>query len=148
MHPLRVMLVDDSPAFLAAAHTLLRAEPHVEVVAQCRSGADAVSLAREHRPALIVMDVMMPGMNGLDATRLLKAISPGLRIILVSLHDHAELHASARQAGADHLLNKAQLVETLLPLLRPMAPPRSADNLCAILPIPALSGEVGRPVTD
>lgn len=118
---LRIMLVDDSPAFLDALGNLLATEPRWEVVARCRSGGEAVESVRPSRPNLAVVDLMMPGLNGIEVTRLLRAHQPDIRVVVVSLHDCVEFRASALDAGAEAFINKSDLPDLLPPLLAKIA---------------------------
>ena len=103
---MRVLLVDDDPLFLESAARLLAAEPGFTVVGRARSGRQAMELVQSLRPDLVLMDVEMPGMDGLDTTRRLKANPGAPRVLLVSIHDSEARRRAAASAGADGYVGK------------------------------------------
>jgi len=97
---------------------LLQAEPDIEVVGEAADGMEAVALARELRPDVVIMDVNMPRLGGEEATRALLAERPELRVIALSLYDPADMAPSMRQAGAGAYLHKAGPADALLAAVR------------------------------
>lgn len=93
---------------------MLRTEPLLEVVGTARDGRQAVELARELKPDLLLMDVSMPDMNGFDATRRVRAFDPSLKILILSMHDDEDLVARCLEAGAAGYLMKDAPVSQLL----------------------------------
>lgn len=114
---LRVLLVDDSPAFLGAARRYLETQPWAEVVGHARDGAEAVTQSEALRPDLVLMDMVMPGMNGTEATRRICGLPRAPRVIVMSLHDNDEYRRGAVESGADAFLAKSDLVAGLKALL-------------------------------
>ena len=106
MKTVRTLLVDDNEAFLVLARHLLATVPEIEVVGVGHDGYDAVRLAEDLRPDLILMDLSMPGMGGLQATRLIKAQDNPPRILIASHYDDAEHREHTAQSGADGFINK------------------------------------------
>jgi two-component system invasion response regulator UvrY len=106
MKRLRTLLVDDNKSFLVLSKHLLAPIEGLDLVGFGHDGFDAVRLADELRPDLIIMDLVMPGMSGLQATRLIKAQDHPPRIIIVSHYDDAEHREHASQAGADGFVEK------------------------------------------
>jgi DNA-binding NarL/FixJ family response regulator len=106
MKQLRTLLVDDNQAFLALSKHLLSPISSVEVVGFGYDGFDAVRLAEELHPDLIIMDLVMPGMGGLQATRLIKAQDSAPQIVIASYYDDAEHREHAAAAGADGFVGK------------------------------------------
>jgi len=106
MKLLRTLLVDDNQAFLALSKHLLAPMPSVEVIGFGYDGFDAVRLAEELHPDLIIMDLVMPGMGGLQATRLIKAQERAPQIVIASYYDDAEHREHAAAAGADGFVGK------------------------------------------
>jgi len=106
----RVLIVDDQPRFQRHLRRLLR-RAGLTVVGEARSIAEAAGVIEEQAPDLAVVDVMLPGVSGLAGTPRLKALVPGLRVILVSAHrDRAELFkAAAAEAGAEVFFAKDDL---------------------------------------
>ena len=113
----RVLLVDDSPEFLESAVHFLAEDPAIEVVGRVFSGRGALEQLPVLKPDLVLMDVSMPEMNGLEATRRIKAQDDDLRVILLTLHDNPEYRAAAQAAKADGFVAKSELGIELLPLI-------------------------------
>lgn len=117
MSPIRVLLVDDSDAFLNVEERWLAKDPHVQIVGRAHSGQEAVEQVTRLRPDLVVMDVTMGDMNGLEATRQIKAKPGAPRIVLLTVETSEEFKAAAEAMKVDGFLAKAQLSTMLLPLL-------------------------------
>ena len=112
--PIRVMLVDDHPVMRNILAHHLRNQPGIEIVGAACDGQEAVEMAMQIRPDVILMDVSMPRMNGIEATRSIKAQLPGVRIIGLSMHEADDLMVAMREAGAVAYLKKGLPVEALL----------------------------------
>jgi DNA-binding NarL/FixJ family response regulator len=104
--PIRVMIVDDHPVYRDGLASLLDPLPEIDVVARASDGAEAVALAAEHRPDVIVMDVQMPGVNGIDATRTITARSPGTGVLVLTMGEDDGTVLAALRAGARGYLRK------------------------------------------
>lgn len=96
----RVLMADDHTMFREGVRLLLETRGGFEVVGEAATGKEAVELARSLRPDVIVMDIGMPDMNGLDATRLIQADNPSSRVLILTMHDTDEYFFSALDAGA------------------------------------------------
>jgi DNA-binding NarL/FixJ family response regulator len=117
-----VLLVDDSEEFLAAAAAFLDAEPGVEVLGSARSGSEAIATVQRLHPDLVLMDVAMPGMDGITAAGVLRAERSRSRVVLLTLHDTLEYRTAAAKV-ADAFLPKDGLVSGLTPLIRRLFAP-------------------------
>src|SRR5512135_510729 len=115
--PITVMIVDDHEMVRKGARGYLEAQPDISVVAEAESGAEAVRLARETVPDVVLMDLVMPGMDGVEATRQVKDVSPRTRIIILTSYHEDEHIFPALQAGAISYLLKdvkaPELVEAI-----------------------------------
>jgi CheY-like chemotaxis protein len=111
--PFRILVAEDTESFLDAIALLLEQDNRFVVVARARHGREAVELAERLRPDAVVMDIEMPVLDGVEATRLLRAASPNLPIVAVSGHDYEERVLEIRQAGADDYVRKARMAEEL-----------------------------------
>ena len=111
---IRLMLVDDMPQVLHDLRQLLELTGLVEIVATATSGLEAVRLAGERSPEAILLDLEMPGMDGYEATRRIKSQTPGVRVIILSVHAGPESIECARTAGADAFVQKGASLDTLM----------------------------------
>ena len=102
---MKILLVDDNAQFLASAQRFLSNIGTV-VVKTAHNGFDALDHLRQERPDLVLMDLNLPGMNGLEATRRIKALDPAIRVVVVSLWDAPEFQFAAARAGAESLVAK------------------------------------------
>ena len=106
MTPLRVLLVDDHALVRAGMRSLLQDLPDVEVVAEAGHGAEALAIAERERPDVVLMDIAMKGMNGLEAAARLRERLPGVKVIILSMHTSEEYVLLALRAGAAAYLIK------------------------------------------
>ena len=104
--PIRVMIVDDHPVYRDGLASLLDPLPEIDVVARAADGAEAVALAGELRPDVVVMDVQMPVLNGIDATRTITAASPDVGVLVLTMGEDDGTVLAALRAGARGYLRK------------------------------------------
>ncbi|HEV7211972.1 MAG TPA: response regulator transcription factor [Blastococcus sp.] len=105
---IRVLLADDHPAFLRGLQAMLAETGQVDVVGTATDGRAAVDAARDLRPDAVVMDLHMPGLDGVDATALLTAQLPGTAVLVLTMHDDdASLHAALQAGARGYLLKEA-----------------------------------------
>lgn len=103
---IRVLLVDDHALVRTGIRHILDESPGMEVIAEASSGEEAVELARKEKPDVVLMDVNMPGIGGMEATRKLTAISPEVKVIVVSVHTRDPYPSRLMEAGAQGYLTK------------------------------------------
>jgi CheY-like chemotaxis protein len=121
MGKLSVLIVDDSAVFRKAAQHLIASLPHVARVECAGSGAEGLTRVAELRPDLVLMDIAMPGMNGLEAMRILRDRTPAPRMYAVTLHDSFEYHAAAIKSGAADLIPKQEFAKQISGLIAQLA---------------------------
>ncbi len=102
----RVMLVDDHTLVREGIRHVLTATPGVEIVAEAGDAAEALRLAAESRPDIVVQDLSLPGASGLDLTTRLRELLPAVKVMILSVHDHPEYVLGAVRAGAQGYLRK------------------------------------------
>jgi DNA-binding NarL/FixJ family response regulator len=107
----RVLIVDDQRPTREGLKLLLTLSPQVEVVGEAANGRESVELVAEHRPDVVLMDIQMPGMDGLEATRRIKSQWPEVAVIALTMY--AEYRTRALAAGADAFLVKGSPTEML-----------------------------------
>lgn len=114
---IRLLLVDDDAGFRKTLRELLERRAHVQVLGEAGNGEEAVRLSDELKPDVVLMDLAMPRMNGLEATRQLKARRPDLAVIILTVHDEDVYRRTALAAGATAFLQKKTLGVDLWPTL-------------------------------
>jgi DNA-binding NarL/FixJ family response regulator len=115
---LRVLVVDDNENVRRSVCQLLQSQADIEVICEAVDGADALSKAREHLPDVVLLDVTMPNMNGLEVAQVLKQEIPSIQIIIVSQHDSRGFKWAALAAGVSGYVVKSNAARDLIPELR------------------------------
>jgi DNA-binding NarL/FixJ family response regulator len=115
---IRVCINDDQTLFREAVSRMLAAQPAFEVVGEGRDGEEAVRQAVKLRPDVILMDIGMPVVDGLEATRQLKAALPGVRVVALTVHASEEVFRRAMAAGVDSFVLKDAKLEDLIATIR------------------------------
>jgi len=121
MKPISVLLVDDNPAFLRIATRFLEEHEDVVVVGAAGGGEEALALAEDLQPDIVLIDLAMPGLSGLETIPHLRAVLPGVGIIALTMLDTNSYWQAALAAGADDFVPKASLDRDLLPAMRRVA---------------------------
>ena len=118
MNKVRILVADDHEVVRAGVRSLLESESGCEVCAEAVTGRQAVALAQQHKPDIVVMDITMPELNGLEAARqILKAI-PGVQVLILSVHESKELVREILDAGAHGYVLKSDAGHELTAALR------------------------------
>ncbi|MFC5186671.1 response regulator [Actinomadura harenae] len=117
----RVLLVDDQPLLLVGLAILIGDTDDLEVVGEAGDGREAVRLARELRPDIVVMDIRMPGMDGIEATRRVTAEPDPPRVLVLTTFDDDEYVYGALRAGASGFLLKSMALDAILDAIRVVA---------------------------
>ena len=118
---IRVLLVDDQAVVRRALRARFHLEPDLEVVGEARTGAEALSLARELTPDVVLMDIQMPEMDGIQATAALRSVVPQSVVVILSISDDAQARGRAQAAGAVAFVEKRGATEALLSAIRQAA---------------------------
>ena len=113
MTPVRIVIADDHRIFRSGLKGLLDADPEFRVVGEASDGHEAVAMADTLRPAVVIMDINMPRLNGIEATSRIKAQYPDIRVIGLSVNAGPNNKEAMLKAGADMLLTKEAAVEEL-----------------------------------
>jgi len=121
----RLLLVDDSREFLAALHGYVSGFPQLRVEANAESGEEAILFAQCMPLDAVVMDVRLPGIDGIEATRRIKSLAPDLKVVVLTLDASAEMRRAALGAGADYFIAKDRLYEEF---------PELVHRLCGAAP--------------
>ncbi len=116
--PLRILVADDHSIIRSGLCALINAEPDLEVVGEANSGEEALELASRLTPDLVLMDLSMPGIGGIEATRQLVKQQAGIRIIILTMHDEKAIIQDALQAGAAGYIIKKAVVSDLIQAIK------------------------------
>jgi DNA-binding NarL/FixJ family response regulator len=115
---MRLLIADDHGVVRGGLKLLLDRQPDMEVVAEAADGAEAVAQALAHRPDLAILDVAMPRLTGLQATREIRSLAPDVGVLILSMHDDERYLFEALKAGASGYVLKAQADTDLLAAIR------------------------------
>jgi DNA-binding NarL/FixJ family response regulator len=115
---IRILLVDDSPTLILAVRQFLATLPGVDVCGEAHDGREGLALAARLKPDLILLDITMPIMNGLDMARTLQTWPQAPRVVFLSIQDGTAYSAIAEKLGAIALVRKSDLVEGLPPIIQ------------------------------
>ncbi len=115
---IRVLLADDQPLVRAGLRVLIADTDGIEVIGEAATGAQAVQLARDTRPDVVVMDIRMPGMDGIEATRLITAGGQPPRVVILTTFDEDDYVYGALRAGASGFLVKDMALDDILAAIR------------------------------
>lgn len=126
--PINILLADDDADFCQALRDWLCGEPGLDVVGEAHDGRKAVSLALDLEPDLILMDVAMPLLNGIGATREIISSSPAIQVVGLSFHTEERLRAEMLRAGASAYVLKENAFQELLPIIRALAGDQPHNN--------------------
>ena len=118
MGKIKVLLAEDHTIVRHGLRALLEGEGGIEVIGDAEDGREAVRKVEQLRPDVVVMDISMPGANGIDATRRLKREVPDAQVIVLTGYDLRAFQEAALCSGASGYVNKKALVEALLPAIR------------------------------
>jgi DNA-binding NarL/FixJ family response regulator len=121
---LRILIVDDKPSVRAGIRLLLETHSNWEICGEASDGIEAVEKAAELMPDIILLDISMPKMDGLQALPLIREASPGSQVVVLTLHEYLETARLASQAGAAAYITKSLLIE-LIPTLEALQPDKN-----------------------
>lgn len=116
-----ILLVDDDQDFRGLLKRLLEKDASVRVAGEANDGAEAIALAAKLTPDIILMDLAMPGINGLEATRRIKSERPEMKVIIFTQYMDDVYHRAATESGADNFLSKSTRLTDLRAMIRQVA---------------------------
>lgn len=121
MSAIRVLLVEDHTIVREGLRLLLSREPDITVVAEAANGRQAVTAVGKHRPDIVIMDISMPDMDGLEATRIIRAEHPAVQVLILTMHESDEFFFRALEAGAAGYIVKKAAMDDLVSGVRDVA---------------------------
>jgi two-component system, NarL family, response regulator NreC len=120
MNPLRVLIADDHEVVRRGIRALLEASPNWQVSDEAATGLEAIQSAQKSCPDLVLLDINMPDMDGLEAIPQLLSVCPGAKILVLTMHESAEMATKALAAGASGLVLKSEAAHDLMMAMRAM----------------------------
>lgn len=114
----RILLVDDFVPWQRLVLRLLKSETNLQIISAAVDGTEAVQKAEELQPDLILMDLNLPGMDGIEATRKVRIVSPGSKVIFLTDHNEPDIVQAAFNAGASGYVLKPDFTADLIPAIR------------------------------
>ena len=121
MMPLRVLMADDHPIVLAGMKALVAADPDLDIVGEARDGRTALQLAKELQPDAAVLDIGMPGLNGLEVAQAMRTETPDTRVIILTVHEDRAYLRQLLEAGVSAYLLKRSAAEELVRAIHAVA---------------------------
>jgi DNA-binding NarL/FixJ family response regulator len=118
---IRILLADDHAIVRQGLHSLLEKETDIEVVGEAENGREAMQLVRELQPDIVIMDITMPNLNGIDATHEIVTEFPKVKVIALSIHSHKQFIAAMLRAGASGYILKECLFSEFVQAVRTVA---------------------------
>jgi DNA-binding NarL/FixJ family response regulator len=118
MNPIRILLVDDNPMFLGITSEFLRMQVELNVVGTARNGHEALSLASELQPDVILLDLNMPGLSGLETISQLQKTNPKAKIIALTMMNQEAYQPAVLAAGANGFVSKGLMGSDLVPAIQ------------------------------
>jgi DNA-binding NarL/FixJ family response regulator len=128
---MRILLVEDHKPTREVMRALLEEQADMQVVGEAPTGEDAVSLSRDLQPDIVVMDILLPRMNGIEATRKILAAQPNVKVLALSNHFGESLVQAILDAGGLGYVQKSMAFEELIPALRTVAAGKSCIGRAA-----------------
>jgi two-component system response regulator DegU len=121
MPKIKLMIVDDLEHVRQGLRTLLGLSEDIEIIGQAMSGFEAIGMAMVLNPEVVLMDMEMPKMDGLEASKWIKEHNPDIRIVMITIHNTEILRAQSRAAGVDVFVAKATPTEILIDIIKELA---------------------------
>ena len=121
MEPIKLMLVDDHDVVRTGLRSFLQSQGGFQVIAEARTGEEAVQRAMQYQPDIILMDITMPGMDGLEATRQLKKLAPNCLILALTVHEDKQYFMEMLVAGASGYITKQAAADELVAAIQAIA---------------------------
>jgi DNA-binding NarL/FixJ family response regulator len=130
--PVRILIVDDHELMRRGIRSLLESNSRLQVCGEAADGEDGVAKVQSLKPDLVILDLNMRGMNGIEATRSIRRLAPETKILIYSMHESPQIRLAIQQAGADAFVLKsapAAELPKMIGLLLVTKPPESPDAI-------------------
>ena len=114
MPPVRILIADDHELIRRGLRSILGTRPEFEICAEVADGSDAIEIARKLKPDVVLLDITMPRVNGLDAARAIRREVPHTKVIILSQYNEADMRSRALESGAQGYVSKSDVSSQLL----------------------------------
>jgi DNA-binding NarL/FixJ family response regulator len=115
--PYEILLVDDHPLVRQGIKTIIAEKSELAVVGELQDGLELLDCLKNRLPQMVILDISLPHLGGIEATRLIKSSHPEIKVLILTLHDRREYVDQARLAGAEGYLLKDEVIKELLPAI-------------------------------
>jgi len=115
--PYEIVLVDDHPLVRQGIKTIIAEKSELAVVGELQDGLELLDCLKNRLPQMVILDISLPHLGGIEATRLIKSSHPEIKVLILTLHDRREYVDQARLAGAEGYLLKDEVIKELLPAI-------------------------------
>jgi two-component system, NarL family, nitrate/nitrite response regulator NarL len=112
--PIRIVLIDDSPLYRGTVRNILEKQPNLQIVAEAGDGVYGIQAVKTHRPDVVLMDITLPILDGIEATRIIKSELPNVRVVVLTMHDVESISGAAYEAGACWCLGKGSSAKEII----------------------------------
>lgn len=121
MKPIKIMLVDDHDMVRTGLRSFLETQPNLEVVAEANNGREALNLIKDTQPDIVLMDITMPDMDGMEATKKLKKMYPNCQVLVLTVHSDKQYFMKMLEAGASGYITKQAAADELISAIQAVA---------------------------
>ena len=125
--PIRILVVDDSAVFRQTTSSFLKSLPHLEEIGAAATGSEAMKLVSRHRPDVVLLDLQMPDISGLETMERIRPLNPITRVVMLTMHDGEIVRAACLVRGADGFVSKNRMREELPAVMRRLFAEQFAD---------------------
>jgi DNA-binding NarL/FixJ family response regulator len=126
--PFRILIVDDHDLIRQGVRFIFSRDPQFVICGEAANGADAIEQVKKLNPHAVILDISMPVMNGLEAAAEIRRLAPKTRIVILTMHDSAQMRNQSQEAGADAFITKSQVASKLLQVVQSLLDIRKVET--------------------
>ncbi len=126
--PFRILIVDDHDLIRQGVRFIFSRDPQFVICGEAANGSDAIEQVKKLNPHAVILDISMPVMNGLEAATEIRRLAPNTRIVILTMHDSAQMRNQSQEAGADAFITKSQVASKLLQVVQSLLDIRKAET--------------------
>ena len=126
--PFRILIVDDHELIRQGVRFIFARDPQFVIAGEAANGADAIEQVKKLGPDAVILDISMPVMNGLEVATEIRRLAPKTKIVILTMHDSAQMRNQSQDAGADAFITKSQVASKLLQVVQSLLDIRKAET--------------------